>query len=78
MKTLWEKERILLTLSHSVFYSVKERNHHFSNVSFDVKKCFQFGQALDFSKLTEFADDNFEFDKICRTEIIVEKGEIAT
>ena len=35
-KTLWEKEKMLVTsiffFSHSVFYSIKERNLHISNV----------------------------------------------
>ena len=33
-KTLWEKEKMLVTssFSHNVFYSIKKRNHHFSNI----------------------------------------------
>ena len=63
--------------SRIVFYPFIERNHHFSNIKFDVFKYFQFGkgqnfvvwlthyrwQILDSSKLKEFADDNFKFDE---------------
>ena len=49
LKTLWEKEKMLVTsifsFSHSVFYSVKEINHHFSNIQIVVCKCFQFGHV---------------------------------
>ena len=35
-KTLWEKEKMLVTsifsFSNSVFYSIKEGNNHFSNI----------------------------------------------
>ena len=47
LKTLWEKEKMLVTsifsCSHSVFYSIQEINHHFSNIHLVVCKCFQFG-----------------------------------
>ena len=32
-------------VTHSVFYSIKERNRHFSNTEFVVCKRFQFGQV---------------------------------
>ena len=49
LKTLWEKEKMLVTsifsFSHSVFYSIKEINPHFSNIQFVVCKCFQFSHV---------------------------------
>ena len=49
LKTLWEKEKKLVTsifsFSHGVFYSIKEINHHLSNTEFVVCKCFQFGNV---------------------------------
>ena len=47
-KILWEKKKTLVNsiffFSHSVFYSIKERNHHFTNTEFEFCKCFQFGK----------------------------------
>ena len=47
MKTLWEKEKMLVTsifsFSNNVFYSIKERNHNLSNILVIVCKCFEFG-----------------------------------
>ena len=34
--------------SHSVFYSITKRKYHFSNVSYVVCKCFQFGHVQKF------------------------------
>ena len=52
LKTLWEKEKFLVTsifsFSHSVFYTIKERNHHFSNIKFVILKCFHFGLVQKF------------------------------
>ena len=49
LKTQWEKEKMPVTsifsFSHSVFYSIKEINHHFSNFQFVICKCFQFGHV---------------------------------
>ena len=49
LKTLWEKEKMLVTsifsFSHSVFYSIRKINHHFSNIQLVVCKCFQFGHV---------------------------------
>ena len=49
LKTLWEKEKMLVTsifsFSNSVFYSIKEINHQLSNTEFTVCKCFQFGNV---------------------------------
>ena len=68
MKTLWEKEKLLVksifSFSHSAFYPL---THY---------------QILDSSKLKEFADDNFKFDEngsnlSIWVENIVGKGEIA-
>ena len=51
-KTLWEKEKMLVTsifsFSHNVFYSIKDRNYHLCYISFVVCKCFQFGQGQIF------------------------------
>ena len=51
-KTLWEKEKMLVTsifsFSHIVFYSIKDRNPHFRNIQFVVCMCFQFGLIQDF------------------------------
>ena len=49
---MWEKEKMLVTsifsISHSVFYSIKDSNHHFSNIYFVICKCFQFGHVQNF------------------------------
>ena len=37
-----------LLFPHSVFYSIKGRNHHYSNSSFVVCKCFQFAPVQRF------------------------------
>ena len=46
LKTLWEKEKMLVTsifsFSYKVFCSIKDRNHHFSNIETVVCKCFEF------------------------------------
>ena len=34
--------------SHNVFYPIKDRNHYFSNISFVVCKCFEFGPVENF------------------------------
>ena len=51
-KTLWEKEKMLVTsifsFSHHVFYPIKDRNHHICYIYFVVCKYFQFGQAQIF------------------------------
>ena len=53
LKTLWEKEKMLVTsifsFFHSVFYPIKDRNHHLSYVYFVVCKCFQFGHIQNVS-----------------------------
>ena len=44
LKTVWEKEKKLVTSNfaffNDAFYSVKDRNHHLSYNSFVVCKCF--------------------------------------
>ena len=43
----------IFSFSHNVFYSVLDRNYHFSKVLFAVCKCFQFGlvqKYLSFGK----------------------------
>ena len=49
LKTLWEKEKLLVTsnisFSHNVFYSIKAINHLFGNIQFVVCKYFQFGHV---------------------------------
>ena len=51
-KTLWEKEKMLVTsifsFSHNVFYPIRYRNHCFSNLKFVVCKCFEFGPVRMF------------------------------
>ena len=58
-KTLWEKEKMLVTsifsISHSVFYSIKERNHHFNNIYFVVCKIYAFN--LDQAKILLFGKE---------------------
>ena len=48
-KTLWEKEKMLVTsifsLFHNVFYSIKDRNYHLCYIYFVVCEWFQFGQC---------------------------------
>ena len=47
-KTQLEKEKLLVTSISpflSVSCSMKERDHQFNKISFDVCKCFQFGPA---------------------------------
>ena len=41
-----------LLVPHNVFWPIKEKNHHFSNIKFVVCKCFQFslGRILSFGK----------------------------
>ena len=40
-----DNQHFLLSFSHSVFYLIKEINHHFSNIHLVVCKCFQFGHV---------------------------------
>ena len=51
-KTLWEKEKKLLTsmfsFSHNVFYTIKDRNYHLCYVYFAVCKCFELVQGQIF------------------------------
>ena len=53
-KTLWEKEKMLVTsifsFSHNVFYIIKDRNYHrhLCYIYFVVCKCFEFGQGQIF------------------------------
>ena len=88
-KTLWEKEKMLVTsifsFSHSVFYSIKEINHHFSNIQFVVCKCFHFGHIQNsvlWERVNTFQNTcNPLFLCVCYTSLLeintVEKGEIA-
>ena len=52
LKTLWEKEKMLVTsifsFSHNVFYPIKDRNHHLSYIYFIVCKCFEFDDVHNF------------------------------
>ena len=49
MKTSFKKEKMLVTsifsFSPNVFYSIKNKNHHFSNSAFVVCKSFEFGRV---------------------------------
>ena len=49
LKTLWEKEKMLVTsifsFSHKVFYSSQHKFQFLSQIYFVVCKCFEFGQA---------------------------------
>ena len=51
-ENIGEKEKMLVTsifsFFHNVFYPLKERNHHFSDIKFVVCNCFQFGQGQNF------------------------------
>ena len=51
-KTLWEKEKMLVTsifsFSQNVFYPVKDRYHYLNYINFVVCKCFQFGHIQNF------------------------------
>ena len=52
LKTLWEKEKILVTsifsFSHNVFYPSQNKFQFFSHIYFIVYKCFQFGPDKNF------------------------------
>ena len=41
----------IYSFSHSVFYSIIDINHNFSNVVFVVCKCFRFGHVQDWIAL---------------------------
>ena len=45
LKTLREKEKLLITFSHSVFYSVQELSAIFVRFKIVVCKLFQFGRV---------------------------------
>ena len=67
----------IFSICHSVFFSIKEKNCHFSNLYPITRR-----RILDSSKLKEFADVNFKFDEngrklSKRVENTVGKGEIA-
>ena len=52
----WVKEHLVTSIfyfSHSVFYSITERNRHFSNVWLVVSECFQFWSSLKFCDLVK-------------------------
>ena len=46
LKTMWEKEKMLVTSIFSFFLNaflpINERNYHFSKIEFAVGKCFKF------------------------------------
>ena len=51
----------IFSFSQNVFfYSIKDRNHDFSNNDFVVCKCFEFGQGQNFviQYRVNFADKN--------------------
>ena len=52
LKTLWEKEKMLVTsifsFSLNVFYPIKDRNKHLSYIYFVIWKCFQFVHIQNF------------------------------
>ena len=58
IKTMWAKEKILMTLifsySSNIFYPMKDK--------FNIQPITR-RQVFDSSKLKKFADDNFKFDK---------------
>ena len=71
LKTLWEKEKMLVTsifsFFHNVFYSIKDRNHYHSNITlnFVVCKCFQFGKCPNFvvwERVSGYSRVYFKFD----------------
>ena len=53
LKTLWEKEKLLVTsnfsFSHSVFYSFRKLSAIFIKFEFVVCRLFQFGRVLNLS-----------------------------
>ena len=53
-----KKEKMLVTrifsFPHCVFYSVKQRNFHYSNLYFVFYKCFQFGHIQVFTTIPSF------------------------
>ena len=60
LKTLWEKEKIMVisifSFSHDVFNPIMDRNYYFSNIKFVICKCFHLAKSkmLSFVKrLTE-------------------------
>ena len=78
LKTLWEKEKMLVICIfycfYTVFFPARDRNGYLT--------LFLNKQSLDTSKLKDFADDNFRFEENGRqfskwVENTVEKGEIA-
>ena len=52
LKTLWEKEKMLVTsifsFSHNVFYPSTDEFKPLSHIWIVVCKCFQFGQVQNF------------------------------
>ena len=56
LKTLWEKEKMLVTsnysFSYNVFLPIKDKNDHLSFIYSVVCKCFQFGQVQNFGVYT--------------------------
>ena len=75
LKTLWEKEKLLVTsnfsFSQQVFYPLQELSAIFIEFEIVVCKLFQFNplpddKNLDWSKLKQFAEDNFKFDENSR------------
>ena len=49
MKTLWEKEKMLVTsifsFSHNIFFFIKDKFRVLDNTEFVVCECFQFEQG---------------------------------
>ena len=90
LKTLWEKEKLLITSNFSFCHWVfkilllqTRKNQGLFGKGF-IQSCSPFPkqQISDFSKLKDFADNNFKFDENGRkfakkTEKTVGKGEIA-
>ena len=52
LKTLWKKEKMLVTsifsFSHNVFYPITYKFRHFSHIWIVVCKCFEFGLVYHF------------------------------
>ena len=49
IKTLWEKDKILVnsifSFSHNVSCSIKDKMHHLCHMKIVACKCFEFGQG---------------------------------
>ena len=70
LKTLWEKEKLLVmsnfSFSHSVFYPFGKLSAILINFEIVVCKFFQFGRLLTLSQTTHFG--LFQIERVCRRQ----------